>query len=122
MPVVLWLKVAEGQILEFPLHLPDAETIGEWREYGTGLGGQTPLSRRRQVPRGTHPCELNADARHDKAWVGDDGKQHLAQHFSLRLLQPALRIPMGGIGEFAESSETFDRAQRRLVHLLGERG
>ena len=45
--VVLWLEVAERQILELPLHLPDAEAIGEWCKHSAGLGGQAPLSRRR---------------------------------------------------------------------------
>ncbi len=90
--VVVRLEVAEREVLEFPLQLPDAEPVGERREHLAGLQRRGAL-RRGGRARGAQACELDGDARDDQPRVADDRQQHLAQRLGLRLPAAAGEAP-----------------------------
>ncbi len=112
-PVFLGLQVAERQILEFPLQLPDAEPIGERGVDLARLDRELALGRGVVALRGAHLLQLLGEAHDDQPHVADDGEQHFAQRFGLPGIEAALRRPVGRKSEMAQLAEVARERRRR---------
>ena len=117
-PVFQRFEVAEREVLEFPLHLPDAQAVRQRREHRAGLCGEAGALRLVGVPGGAQSRELQADARDHESRVADDGQQHLAQRLGLAAGEGACFAPLGAATEVAESREFFGHLKARLAQLL----
>ncbi len=112
LPVELGLGVAEREVLELPLHVGDAEAVGERREELERLGaggaaqGLVGPGERAQVH---HPLG-QLDQHH--AHVLGDGEQHLPQLLQVRAAGVE-RLDAPGAGEAAQERREL-RAERFL--------
>ena len=108
------LEPAEGEVLEFPLELPDAEAIRERRVDLACLPGEVQPCGVVEVARMPHPSQLVREAHEDEARVGDDGQQHAPQRIRLPARQaPARRQRRAGT-ELAEAPEFLREDGRGL--------
>ena len=86
-PVVIGLQEAEGEVLEFPLELPQAQAVGERREHLARLERE-PLARGgMSIPRGAEIDQLPREPRQHQPRIADHRQQHLAQRLGLRRLE-----------------------------------
>ena len=123
-PVRLGVDVLEGQVLEEPLDLPDAETVGERRVDFEGLLCYlfSPLFRQR-VER-PHVMESVGELyQHDPDVLGD-GHQHLAQSCGLGvidrvavgLLEGVQELGLGQLGDAVDQlSDLFAETAVQVV-------
>ncbi len=91
--VGVWLQVAESQILQFPLELPDAEPVGQ---RCMDVGGETcqRLTGVFVLARGqTHAHHLPRQQDQHHAQVADDGKQQPAQPLGVATGLAAIDVP-----------------------------
>ena len=68
------IQVAEGEVLEFPLELPDTEAARQGRIDLTGLDRDRAFFFVRRMPRTPEPIELFGDAHEYEAHIRDDGQ------------------------------------------------
>ena len=125
--VDIGMQETEGQILQFPLQLPNAEPIGQRRVEFQRLTGHLHA----QVVRiggveaqGLRPA--GQTQQHD-ANVLDHGEQHLAQHFDLRLhldrvhfarLEVGSDKTAGNRPQLVEPGNTLNEVRRRFAETL----
>ncbi len=93
--VVGGLKVAEGEILQFPLQLPHAQPIGERRIDFAGFGRELAPQDRIERLGGAHFLQLSGEAHHHQPHVADDRQQHFAQRLGLAGLEALFGRPIG---------------------------
>ena len=116
--VVLGLQVAEREVLELPLELPDAEPVRERREHLTCLEGEAAHLGLGQVTGAPQVVELAREAHEHETRVGHDGEQHLAQRLGLRRAEAAIGCPLRARMELADALQS--RGDRRgLVAVCG---
>ena len=84
--IPLWLKRLEGEILQLPLHLPDAESLGEWRIDLERLACDAALLLSPERGEGAHVVETVAKLDQDDADILRHGEEHLADVFRVLLL------------------------------------
>ena len=104
LPVALGLQEAEGQVLQLPLDLPDAQPVGQRREDLHRLAGQR---RRALGAAGRMPAQrlqARGQAQQHDAQVAREGQQHLAHPFG-----PARGIV--GIAAFGLARRALDLHQ-----------
>ena len=77
------LQVLEGEVLQFPLDLPDAQAAGERRKDIHGLLRRLDLLGRLDVLQGAHVVEAVGELDDDDAHVLSHGDEHLAQVLGL---------------------------------------
>ena len=85
--VGLGLQKTEGQVFDFPLDLPNAQAVGQWREDVQRLAGQRRawfLAAERKVTQG---LQARGQPQHDHAQVARKRQQHLAHVFGLLRVQ-----------------------------------
>ena len=82
--VVVGLQVAEAQVFQFPLDLPDAETIRQRRVNVARFAGDPFSLGLRRVLAVANQDELRGELDQHQPRIGHDGEQHLAQGFGLR--------------------------------------
>ncbi len=88
---------AEGQVLDFPFHLPDTEAIGQRRIDFQALPRQVAPRRRVVVGEPAQRLRPRRQAQQHDANVVGHGQQHLAQNFRLRLEVRAPRRRPGAL-------------------------
>ena len=76
--VLLWLEVAEGEVFQLPLQLPDAEPIGQWRVDLHRLLRDPPTLRRRPVLERLHVVQAIGQLDEHDANVLGHRQEHLA--------------------------------------------
>ena len=81
LPIGLRLQVAERQVFQFPLELPDAEPIGQRRVDIGGQLGQRAAVLLVKLARIAHQHELTREQDEDNAKIADDGQQQSPQPF-----------------------------------------
>ncbi len=91
--VVVGLAEAEGEVLEFPLHVPDPEAIGERRVDLAGLERRALLLLERGVLQVPQLHQLLGQAQQHQPHVGGERQQQLAQAFGLGGLQRLTWVP-----------------------------
>ena len=119
--VAVRLEVAKGQVLQFPLELPDTEPAGQRRVHLAGLAGQALARILGEVARFAQVMELLGEPDQHQPRVGDDRQQHLAQDLGLAGRQLAVRRPAVGGPEAAERAEFGGEARRPLAEALRRR-
>ncbi len=102
---------AEGEILQLPLELPDAEPVGERRVDVEAFAGEVGPLRRVVFRQPAQGADARRQTQQHDADVLHHRQQHLAQHFGLRLHLTA------GAGQHPQRRQTFD-----TVHQHGHRG
>ena len=119
--VVFRLQVAEGQVLELPLHVPDAEARGERRVYLHRLPGDAPLVFLLQRPERAHVVEAVGELDDDDAQVLRHRQEHLAQVLRLHLAVAGLRVRRLP-GDEAELGDTLDHLRHLRPEALRDLG
>ena len=99
----LGVDVLEGEVLELPLDLPDAQALGQGRVDLGGLLGDALLLIGRQRPERTHVVEAVGQLDEDDSDVVSHGQEHLADVLRLLLL-------MTEGAELAQLGDTVDEA------------
>ena len=127
--VVIGLQEAKGEVLEFPLELPQPQPVGERCEHFAGLERQSLTRGGVSIPRGAEIDQLPREARQHQARIADHGQQHLAQGLGLRGLEG---MRSGGHRREPDVAEMREFARQRtdlrpemqldLVRLRGCRG
>ena len=84
--IAIWLKRLEGEILKFPLHLPDAESLGERRINLEGLACDAALLLGPKCGEGAHVVETVAKFDQDDANILRHRQKHLANVLRMLLL------------------------------------
>jgi hypothetical protein len=105
--VFVALQEAEGQVLQLPLDLPDAQAVGQRREHGLGLFGQ---GHRAVAFAGGEPAQrlqARGQAQQHHAQVAREGQQHLAH-------------ALGLLGALGVAQLGFARGALDLHQLAGE--
>ena len=124
MPIGVRLQIAEGQVFQLPLQLPDAQAIGQ---RGMDISGQ--LRQRlslggRQAARCTHARQLPGQQDGHHAQVVDDGQQQTAQPFAVTS-NDALRVQGpdlgGGVLAFQQADDACLARELRLHQRLQAR-
>ena len=108
----------EGEVLELPLDLPDAEAVGQGRVDLSRLTRDALLLGRRQGAERAHVVEPVGQLDEDDADVLRHGQEHLADVLRLLLL-------MGQGAELAELGDAVDEAcdiRAEVLLDVGERG
>ncbi len=78
------LQVAEGQVLQLPLDLPDAQAAGQRRVDVQRLARDAPLLLGAHVAQGAHVVQPVGQLDQHHAHIADHGQEHLAQALDLR--------------------------------------
>ena len=102
-PVLLGLEIPEGEVLELPLQLPDAEAIGERRVDGAGLEGASLALGLAECARVAQRDQLLGEPCQHQARVAHHRKQHLAQRLGLARVESLGRRPVARQAECAEA-------------------
>ena len=118
--VRLRLEVAEGQVLELPLDLPDAEPVGQGRVDVQGLARDLPPLNLGQWVERAHVVEPVGQLDEDDPKVLRHRHHHLADVFGLLLLVRAQRDP-AQLGHPVHQPGDL-RPELFLDRLLGQRG
>ena len=84
--IAIWLKRLEGEILKFPLHLPDAESLGERRINLEGLACDAALLLGPKCGEGAHVVETVAKFDQDDTNILRHRQKHLANVLRMLLL------------------------------------
>jgi len=84
------VEVAEGQILQLPLELPDTEAVGDRSKDLQRLAGNGLLSFRGQCPERPHVVQAVGQLDDHHADVIHHGEEHLAQVLGLLLVEHPL--------------------------------
>ena len=119
-PILGGFEPSEGQVLELPLELPDAEPV---RERGVDLPclpGEMKARGIVELAGMPHPAQLVREAHEHEARVGDDGEQHSSQRVRLAARQAAARRQRRAGAKLAEAPE-FLREDRRRLADAGDR-
>ncbi len=120
-PIFHGLELAEGEILELPLQLPDAEAIGERCVEVACLERDAPAFVLGQLARMTGLHELRGETSDHEPRIADDGEQHLAQRLGLRRRQRLIARPMLVQRELAETGQRLRELRRRGAGRLAHR-
>src|SRR5690606_21196724 len=91
--VALGLEIAEREILELPLELPDAEPVRERRIHLARLERETFALLGRSALHLAHPRELRGEPHEQQPRIAEDREQHLAQRFDLLARRRTARLP-----------------------------
>ena len=102
--VLLGLEVAECEVLQLPLQLPDAEAIGERCVDRPGLECASLALGLRECAGVTQDDQLLGEPCEHEARVADHREQHLAQRFGLARVETPGGRP---VTRQAESAETL---------------
>jgi len=119
--VGLGFKIAEGEILQLPLHLPDAQAVGQWRVDQLAFTRHFIAQRARPVAQEAQRLDTASQAQHDHADVIYHGQQHLAQNLGLRLhlgstfAAAGPRRRTGQRTQAAQALEPVDEARHRVA-------
>ncbi len=89
------LQEMEGQVFEFPFHLPDTQAVGERGEDIHGLLGDTALLLRIQILERAHVVQAVGQFDHDHFGLFGHGQEGLAQGFGLEVVL-AVACQLGG--------------------------
>ena len=119
--VFLRLQVAEGQVLQFPLKLPDAQARGQRGVDLHGLARDAELLLPRQRLQGAHVVEPIGEFDDHDPHVARHGHEHLAEVLRL-FLQFARSLAGVGQTEVAQLRDTFDQVGDLGAEDFGERG
>ena len=92
------LEGLEGEILELPLHLPDAQPLGQRRVDLHGLAGDAQLLLRRQAVQRAHVVEPVGELDQDDPDVLGHRQEHLPDVLGLLLLV-AVGAELGQLGD-----------------------
>ena len=109
--VLVRLEVAEGEIFQLGLELPDAEPVGERRVDLHRLLGDADLLVARHALQRAHVVEAVGQLDQHDADVVDHRQEHLAQALGLRC--PSLESAwstVGGPGDLAKLGDAVDQA------------
>ena len=110
--VFVRLQIAKGQILEFGLDLPDAESIGERSVYLHGLLGDADLFVPGHGAERTHVVEAIGKLDQHHADIVHHRQEHLAQALGLLFLLPRRQLPtvpdLAGPRNLAELGDAVD--------------
>ena len=104
--VLLRLQVAEGQVLQFPLQLPDPQAVRQRRVHGARLQGPAAAFGRVERARMPQRNQFLGQPRQHQPGIADHREQHLAQGLGLGRVEAVCRGPV------ARQSERADAHQR----------
>ena len=111
--IALWLKRLEGEVLELPLHLPDAESLGERGIDLEGLACDAALLLNPKCGEGAHVVETVAEFDQHDADILGHCQEHLADVLRMLLLRTQRR-------ELAQLRNAVHQARHLLAKALGE--
>ncbi len=92
--VLLGFDVSKGQVFEFPLHLPDAESIREWRVDLAGFERRPSLFGGRCLFQVSQAHELQCEPEQYQPYVRGQRQQQLADAFRLLRLHRLAGVPV----------------------------
>src|SRR3990172_8348372 len=106
------VDVAEGQVLQFPLHLPHAQTVGQRSKDLKRFLGDASAARRVKMPQGAHVVQAVGQFDEHHPYVVAHGEEYLAQRFDVERAPPLgliLRsVGLAGAGDARQLSQLGD--------------
>ena len=115
------LDEAEREILDLPLHLPDAETVGEWCVNFQAFSRQIAARERIVVGEPAQRLRARCQPQHDDTDIVGHRQQHLAQNFRLRLgFGGSLHRCFGERPQPLEPVQVVDQGRARRAELRRE--
>ena len=111
--ISLWLQRLKREVLELPLHLPDAESLGERGIDLEGLACDAALLLNPKCGEGAHVVETVAEFDQHDADILGHCQEHLADVLRMLLLRTQRR-------ELAQLRNAVHQARHLLAKALGE--
>ena len=109
------MQVAETQVLQLPLDLPDAQAIGQGRENFQGFRSNAPLLLLGERLQGAHVVQAIGQFDQHHSHIIGHSQEHLAQALGLLVLQ----VPLGHLAQSVYLTQLCNPINQ-AGHLIAE--